>query len=80
MSNRDGPTLDTTTKKRSRDDFVLDTPMKKMLSVMRLNFLAQETDVLYSSIYRYLNGLNKELQPEDYEKIKTKIQALVKDL
>ena len=51
-----------------------------MLSVMRLNFLAQETDVLYSSIYRYLNGLNKELQPEDYEKIKTKIQALVKDL
>ena len=67
-------------RKRSRDDFVLDTPMKKMLSLMRLNCLAQESGVLYSSIYRYLNGLNKDLKASDYEKIKDYIQSLIKEL
>lgn len=66
--------------KRNRDDFALDNPMKKMLSLMHLNYLAKEADVMYSSIYRYLNGMNKNLKPEDYEKIKNKIQSLVNDL
>ena len=66
--------------KRTRNDFALDNPMKKMLSLMHLNCLAKESDVMYSFIYRYLNGMNKNLKPEDYEKIKNTIQSLVNEI
>lgn len=65
---------------QNREDFVLDTPMKKMLVVTNLKQLANETDVPYSSLYRYLSGLNKDIKHTNYDKIKRKMQELVSAL
>lgn len=85
MQNTDDVIIDAETKQlmkkmRNRDDFSLDTPMKRMLAVTNMKRLAREIDIPYSSIYRYVSGLNKDIQYSDYEKIKKKLQELVNAL
>lgn len=65
---------------RNRDDFALDTPMKKMLAITNMKRLSEEVGIPYSSIYRYVSGLNEDMRHSDYDKIKKKIQELVNAL
>ena len=65
---------------QKREDIPLDTPMKKMLSIMNLHRLAAEIGVPYWSINRYFRGENEDLRHSDYEKIRNKIQSLLADL
>ena len=45
---------------QKREDIPLDTPMKKMLSIMNLHRLAAEIGVPYWSINRYFRGENED--------------------